>query len=124
MGWASTMVSPPDGDISDFMASCEKLIGRDEKTFLPGHGDKIDAPLQRIQELIDHRKHRESQIINALGSGPASISELTQKIYHDTPKSLHGAAQRNVLAHLIDLTFRGLTTSNNGFSNIAEFKLK
>ena len=73
---------------------------------------------------MDHRKHRESEILNALGSGPASISELTQKIYHDTPKSLHGAAQRNVLAHLIDLTFRGLTTSNNGFSNIAEFKLK
>ncbi len=103
MGWASSLVSPPDGDLTDFMASCARLQQREWQRFMPGHGATIDAPHARLNWLIDHRKSREAAILNALGSQPATARALTQTVYTDTPPKLLPAAERNVLAHLIDL---------------------
>jgi len=103
MGWASTMISPPHGSLTDFMHSLDVLEGRQEAVYLPGHGGKISNPHQIITHLRDHRNARKIQIINSLGSEPKSIYELTKKIYADVDPKLHGAASRNVLAHILQL---------------------
>ncbi len=103
MGWASSLVSPPDGDLTDFMASCDLLLERDWRVFYPGHGDLIANPSARLNWLITHRKAREAAILSALDAGPATAATLAAGIYTDTPAPLLAAATRNVLAHLIDL---------------------
>lgn len=103
MGWASSLVSPPDGDLTDFMASCARLRARDWRRFFPGHGAVIDAPQDRLDWLISHRKGREASILDALGHQAITANTLTRAVYTDTPAMLLPAAERNVLAHLIDL---------------------
>ena len=66
MGWASSLVSPPDGDLTDFMASCEKLRARDWRVFYPGHGAPIADPHARLDWLVAHRRAREAAILDAL----------------------------------------------------------
>jgi glyoxylase-like metal-dependent hydrolase (beta-lactamase superfamily II) len=103
MGWASSLVSPPDGDLTDFMASCARLAERDWRVFYPGHGAAVSAPRDRLDWLISHRHSRESSILAHLQTAPADAASLAARIYQDTPPALLGAATRNVLAHLIDL---------------------
>ncbi len=103
MGWASSLVSPPDGDLSDFMASCRRLRGLGPSVFHAGHGPPIPEPDARLDALIAHREAREAAIVAALADGPATATDLARRIYTDTPQRLMPAATRNVLAHLIDL---------------------
>jgi len=103
MGWASSLVSPPDGDLTDFMASCRRLRGSGWSALHPGHGAPILGPAPRIDWLIAHRASREAAILEHLGMGPASATTLAAAIYADTPAALLPAATCNVLAHLIDL---------------------
>ncbi len=103
MGWASTMISPPDGDLGQFMASLDTLEQLKARRFFPGHGDPVDAPSARCHALRDHRLGREAAILGALDA-PTRIPDLVARIYADTPPALHGAAARNVLAHLIHLS--------------------
>lgn len=110
MGWASSLVSPPDGDIAQFMASLKKLMGRGDRVFYPGHGAPVPGPESRLQELWDHRRMREAQILDALQQAPGSADTLARRIYTDVPPALLPAATRNVLAHLIDLTDRNQVT--------------
>ena len=121
MGWASSLVSPPDGDLTAFMASCAKLQAHDWRIFHSGHGAPITEPAARLEWLITHRKSRESQILACLGQSPATATALTAEIYADTPKSLLPAAERNVFAHLIDLTERGLVVAKPQLSQGAIF---
>ncbi len=104
MGWASSLVSPPDGDLTDFMNSCIRLQDEDWRVFYPGHGAPINAPQERLAWLIAHRKGREEAILASLAQGAAHAEALAQAIYVDTAPALLPAATRNVLAHLIDLT--------------------
>lgn len=108
MGWASSLVSPPDGDLTDFMASCRKIRVLDARVFHSGHGAPVTDPAARLDWLISHRLTREAQILDHLASSPSTAAQLTARIYTDTPEALLGAARRNVLAHLVDLTTRGL----------------
>ncbi len=103
MGWASSLVAPPDGDLSDFMASCRRLRGVAARIFYPGHGAPVEQPNERLDALIAHRETRKAAILSALGDGPATADALARRIYTETPKALMPAASRNVLAHLIDL---------------------
>ena len=103
MGWASTLISPPDGDMRAYMASLAKLAARSWAQFLPGHGEAITTPAARLAELRAHRLARESAILAELKSAPLTPAELAARIYTDTPAALLGAAQRNILAHLVDL---------------------
>ena len=103
MGWASSLVSPPDGDLTDFMAACARLRARDWSVFHPGHGAPIDDPASRLDWLIEHRLMREAQILSALEAGPATARGLAERIYTETPPALLPAAERNVFAHLVDL---------------------
>ena len=106
MGWASTMISPPDGDLRQFMASLDRLEALGATAFHPGHGPRIDAPAARCRELRAHRLAREAAIVAALPGAP-TVAALVAQVYRDTPAALHGAAARNVLAHLVHLQEAG-----------------
>ncbi|MEP3392840.1 MAG: MBL fold metallo-hydrolase [Litoreibacter sp.] len=124
MGWATSMVSPPDGHLTDFMASLEMLsLRKGDATFYSGHGLPIDAPLVRVQELLAHRRMRESQILKALTNSPLTAKELTARIYTDVAPALLPAAQRNVIAHLIDLAGRNRVKSEEMLSATSRFSV-
>ena len=124
MGWSSSLVSPPDGDMGAFMASCLRLAQRDDRVFHPGHGDPVTTPKGRLDELINHRKMREAQIIAALSQdGPANAAELAGRIYTELTPTLLPAAARNVLAHLIDLERRNLAVVQGPLTATARFGL-
>ncbi|MFT6944683.1 MAG: glyoxylase-like metal-dependent hydrolase (beta-lactamase superfamily II) [Yoonia sp.] len=106
MGWASSLVSPPDGDLTDFMASCAKLQALDVKVFYPAHGAPVTDPKTRLAWLVGHRQNRENQILTALAKHSKTPQVLTSDIYKDTPANLRAAAERNVFAHLVDLLQR------------------
>lgn len=124
MGWSTSIVSPPDGDMGAYMASLHRLATLDWHRFLPGHGDPVAAPAARLQELIAHRHLRETQILQALGGGAARIPALAARIYTEIPRHLLPAAERNVFAHLIDLATRNLVTSHPALHPEAEFTLR
>ncbi|MBC9247233.1 MBL fold metallo-hydrolase [Paracoccus sp. 11-3] len=109
MAWSSTIISPPDGDLADYLRSLERLDQIGAARFYPAHGDPIGSPSTRIAALAQHRRERTTQILGALRSGPATAAELARDIY-DVPMHLMGAATRNVLAHLIALTDIGAVT--------------
>jgi len=121
MGWASSLVSPPDGDLTDFMNSCAKLEDYDWRIFYPGHGAPILDPSTRLDWLIDHRLNREAAILDLLEEAPATAGELAKAIYTDTPPALLGAATRNVLAHLIDLAGKSEVSAIGALSETAQF---
>lgn len=103
MGWASSLVSPPDGDLTDFMESCAKLRARAWRVFHAGHGAPIEDPHGRLDWLMAHRQGREAEILAALQDGEDTAEGLARRIYTETPAALLPAATRNVFAHLVDL---------------------
>lgn len=107
MGWATTLISPPDGSIAAFRASCAKMRALGARLLLPAHGEAVTDPAARIDHLLAHRREREHQIVEALAAGPSDAAGLVPRIYADVPRALWPAAQRNVLAHLLDLHARG-----------------
>jgi glyoxylase-like metal-dependent hydrolase (beta-lactamase superfamily II) len=121
MGWSTTIVSPPDGDMGAYMTSLDTLTQSRWRRFLPGHGDTIENPDQRLQELVSHRRKREASILAALADGPALVPALTARIYHDIPAHLLPAAAQNVFAHLVDLASRNLVRSDPDLHPDAEF---
>ena len=124
MGWASSLVSPPDGDLTDFMTSCERLRDLPARVFHPGHGAPVAEPSARLDWLIGHRRAREADILKALSMRSGSVTELTSAIYTDVPPALLPAAARNVFAHLVDLLGRGLVEARPALSFTAEFALR
>ncbi|GLT10466.1 MBL fold hydrolase [Sulfitobacter porphyrae] len=123
MGWASSLVSPPDGDLTDFMASCARLQARDWRVFYPGHGAAVESPNARLDWLVSHRLSRETAIVQALRDGPADAATLAARIYADTPAALLPAATRNVLAHLVDLTQKSMVAPQDDLQADARFRL-
>ena len=107
MGWSTTIVSPPDGDMAAYMASLEMLLTRGDRVYYPTHGPAIADPKAHVQALIDHRRTREAQIVAQLAAGEGSIARMVAKLYRDIDPLLHPAAGRSVLAHLLDLQSRG-----------------
>ena len=107
MGWSTSVVVPPDGEMGAYMASLEKLMPRDDAIFFPAHGDPVTKPKQLLRGMLGHRRQRESQILRLLGAGPCSISEMVSQMYVGLDPRLTKAAGASVLAHLIDLDARG-----------------
>lgn len=103
MGWATTMVSPPDGDMAAFMASLKRMKARGDRVYYPGHGEAVRNVDENLSYQINHRRLREAQIRQHLSAGPATPAELTARIYTNVDKSLHPAAARNVFAHLLGM---------------------
>lgn len=107
MAWSTSIVAPPDGAMSDYMASLDRLIERDDRIYLPGHGGPVTSPKRFVRGLKAHRKMRERAILERLRAGDRSIAEIVRAIYRDTDPRLHGAAALSVFAHLEDLVGRG-----------------
>ena len=111
MGWSTTVVSPPDGDMHDYMASLELLLRRDDQVYYPAHGPAVEKPHSHVRSLIAHRRMREQQILKRLGEGETHIPAMVETMYQGTDPRLFPAAGRSVLAHLVDLEARGLVRS-------------
>ncbi|HWA04687.1 MAG TPA: MBL fold metallo-hydrolase [Rhizomicrobium sp.] len=107
MGWSTTVVTPPDGDMAAYMASLRKLLARDDRILYPTHGGPVSDPKPFLQAYIDHRLEREAQIVACLRDGIAAIPEMVARIYADVDRRLHPAAARSVLAHLIQMQQEG-----------------
>ena len=107
MGWSTSVVSPPDGDMAAYMASLKKLLQRDDLIYYPTHGEPVTDPQRLARGMLAHRKQREAQIIRLLSEeGPQTIPQMVRIMYAMVNKALHGAAGRSVLAHLIDMQAR------------------
>ena len=109
MGWSTSVISPPDGDMTDYMRSMQLLLGRDDVVYYPAHGEPIENPQRLVRGMMGHRKQREGQILRFLErNGDSAIPDMVAEMYKGVDPRLHGAAGRSVLAHLIDLGGRGL----------------
>jgi glyoxylase-like metal-dependent hydrolase (beta-lactamase superfamily II) len=123
MGWSTTVVTPPDGDMGSYMASLKKLLARDDKVLWPTHGGPVRDPKPFVRAYIDHRLDREAQIVACLRDGVSTIPEMVARMYADVDKRLHPAAARSVLAHLIQMTNDGrVVVEGNGAS--ARYRLR
>jgi glyoxylase-like metal-dependent hydrolase (beta-lactamase superfamily II) len=110
MGWSTSVVVPPDGDMADYVASLQKLYDRDDRIYYPAHGPAVEKPRQLVRGMIGHRRQRERQIRRLVGEAPQAISAMVAQMYAGLDERLHGAAAQSVLAHLIDLERRGEVT--------------
>ncbi|MGG7567423.1 MBL fold metallo-hydrolase [Rhodovulum sp. DZ06] len=126
MAWATTMVSPPDGDMAAFMASLRKMRTRadQDRVYYPGHGAPVQDPAGMIDHQLAHREARAAQVAEALGKmGPATPAELTAVIYADIDKALHAPAARNVFSALLGMLEEGTATHDGPLSPDAAFRL-
>lgn len=112
MGWSTTVVSPPDGDMSNYMTSLEKLLPLDYHTYWPTHGPAITDTKPFVEALIAHRHDRMDQIRSCLTDGPLSIPDMVKQMYTDVPEFLHPAAARSVYAHILHMREGGELTSD------------
>ena len=111
MGWSTSVVSPPDGDMAAYMRSMQLLVDRDDAIYYPAHGEPVEKPQRLVRSMMGHRRHREGQILRALNAaapGGATIFDMVTDMYKGVDPRLHPAAGRSVLAHLIDLEQRGM----------------
>ena len=114
MGWSTTVISPPDGDMGAYFESLRKVAGRHDGRLWPTHGPAIDQPDEYVEALLSHRLNRERQVLDALGAGPATIPAIVAKLYDDVDEALHKAAARSVLAHIRKLVGEGIVVTADG----------
>jgi glyoxylase-like metal-dependent hydrolase (beta-lactamase superfamily II) len=123
MAWSTPVVAPPDGAMSDYMASLQKLARRPETIYFPGHGGAVrDAP-RFVERYIRHRQAREESILRRLGKGEADIASIVRAIYIGLDPRLVRAAGLSVLAHLEDLVARGLVATEGAPSVDGRYRL-
>jgi glyoxylase-like metal-dependent hydrolase (beta-lactamase superfamily II) len=107
MGWSTTVVSPPDGDMSAYIESLRVVAGRGDDVLVPTHGPQIDRPREFVEGLLAHRLERERQVLEAVRDGCRSVAEIVLRLYTDVDQRLHQPAGRSVLAHLARLVDDG-----------------
>jgi glyoxylase-like metal-dependent hydrolase (beta-lactamase superfamily II) len=122
MAWSTSIVAPPDGAMGDYMASLDKLRGREETLFWPGHGGPVREPAKFMRALSHHRKLREAAIMKRLTVGDRQIPEIVAAIYEGIDPRLKSAAGLSVFAHLEDLVAKGLATSDGAPSLTGAFR--
>lgn len=120
MGWSTSVVSPPDGDMTDYMASLQKLQEREDRVYYPAHGPAVDKPRQLVRGMTGHRRSREKQILRQIGEGRTRITEMVPLMYKGVDELLWPAAGRSVHAHLIDLARRGLVAQSGDVWALAD----
>ncbi len=112
MGWNTTVIAPPEGNMASFLSSLEKLLHRHDKIFLPGHGGRVQTPQRVVRAYMMHRQWREQTILAFLEDGASTIPDIVAKIYGGLDADLKAAAALSVLAHLEYLISRGLVTES------------
>lgn len=112
MGWSTSVISPPDGDMTDYMRSMQRLLDREDAVYYPAHGEPVENPRRLVRGMMGHRKQREGQIVRFLErNGASQIPDMVAEMYKGVDPRLYGAAGRSVLAHLIDLDGRGIAAA-------------
>jgi glyoxylase-like metal-dependent hydrolase (beta-lactamase superfamily II) len=124
MGWSTTVVAPPDGDMGQYLSNLQRLLSRDEARYLPTHGPAVEDPKPLVAAMIRHREERERQILACLGAGVRTIPEMVARMYADVPKLLHPAAGRSVFAHLLHLVEDGRVAAEGAPALEAKFSLR
>src|SRR5947209_18451104 len=124
MGWSTSVIAPPDGDMAAYMASLDKLLGRRDTVYWPTHGPAITEPQRHVRAFIAHRRERESGIIDCLRAGVETIDGMVERLYLGLNPALRGAAGRSVLAHLIDLTGRDIVAVDGPTTVDAHYRLR
>lgn len=123
MGWATTVISPPDGDLLAFRRSLTRLAAREEAVYFPGHGAPVREPRRLVGHVLAHRAQRDADILARLAAGPGTVADLVADIYRGVPAALHPAAARNVLAHLVALAEAGRVMPEGVLTAGARFRL-
>ncbi|WP_304187279.1 MBL fold metallo-hydrolase [Phenylobacterium aquaticum] len=123
MGWSTTVVSPPDGDMTAYMESLELIKAREFTTLWPTHGPPVTEVTPFIQAYIDHRRAREAQVLGALAQGHGRIKEMVPVLYAEVDSRLHPAAARSVLGHMIDLVRRGKVATDGEAGLDSDYRL-
>ena len=124
MGWSTSVIAPPDGDMAAYMASLDKLLARQDAVYWPTHGPAITEPQRHVRAFIAHRREREAGIIDCLKAGVEATDKIVEHLYAGLNPALRGAAARSVLAHLIDLIGRDIVTAEGPVTVAAHFKLR
>jgi len=114
MGWSTTVVSPPDGDMAAYMDSLRMVAGRRDDVAVPTHGAPIPGPGRYIGQLVDHRLERERQVLDAVRRGRSTIPEMVTELYADVRVELHRPAGASVLGHLVKLVGEGTVAVDGG----------
>ena len=112
MGWSTSVIMPPDGDMAAYLRSLEGLLARDDALYLPTHGPAVSDPKAHVRAFIDHRRERRAAILRRLAKGEATIPEIVEAVYVGLAAGLRGAAAQSVLAHLIELAAAGAVESD------------
>jgi len=123
MGWSTSVISPPDGDMHSYMGSLQRLLPRDDRLYYPTHGAPIGDPQNFVRKFIAHREDRERQIVACIADGAHTIPAMVAIMYREVDKRLHGAAARSVLAHLIHMQETGRVRSDGEASETAVYRL-
>jgi glyoxylase-like metal-dependent hydrolase (beta-lactamase superfamily II) len=123
MGWSTSVISPPDGDMTAYMASLDKLLGRRDAVYWPTHGPAITEPQAHVRAFIEHRREREAGILECLAAGVGHIDAIVERLYVGLQPGLRRAAGRSVQAHLIDLAGRGVVGSDGPATLHARYRL-
>ncbi len=123
MGWSTSIVAPPDGNMNAYMDSLERLLARDETRYLPTHGPAIDDPQSFVRAYINHRRQREAQIIEQLSRGVTRIRDMVPTLYAETDPRLYPAAALSVYAHIEDLLIRQIAICTHGHGLEADYRL-
>ena len=124
MGWSTSVIAPPDGNMADYMASLDKLLERSgDRVYWPTHGPAITDPQRHVRAFIAHRREREAGVLDCLSAGVGHIDAIVERLYVGLQPGLHRAAGRSVHAHLIDLVGRGIVTSDGPTTLEARYRL-
>lgn len=122
MGWSTSIISPPDGDMAAYMQSLTLLLDRDDEVYWPTHGPSIVEPKTHVTAYIEHRLEREQQILNCIDAGTHLIKEMVPLMYRDTPEFMYPAAARSVLAAMENLVRKEeVTTNGDGLTLTSEY---
>jgi glyoxylase-like metal-dependent hydrolase (beta-lactamase superfamily II) len=121
MGWSTSVVSPPEGHMGDYLRSLELLLSRDDVVYWPTHGPPVRDPKTLVRAFIAHRQHREDQIMDCLAAGQTTIAAMVPVIYAEVAPELHPAAARSTYAHLLHLIETGRVRSEGDPSSRARY---
>ena len=124
MGWSTSVIAPPDGDMAAYMGSLDKLLARQDAVYWPTHGPAITEPGRHVRAFIAHRREREAGIIDCLKAGCETTDSLVERLYVGLNPALRGAAGRSVLAHLIDLIGRDIVAADGPATVDAHYRLR
>jgi glyoxylase-like metal-dependent hydrolase (beta-lactamase superfamily II) len=123
MGWSTSVIGPPDGDVAQYLASLRLLLGRDDTTYWPTHGPAVTDPHGLVRAFLAHRADRSRQILGGLAAGPSTIAELVPVMYAEVDKGLWRAAAASTYAHLLMLIDEGKVEADGSPRRTSRYQL-